>query len=88
MMEVLSGLDYKYGEGFYEEYNESELSFNKRLVDKDFEEVFDGDVAWLIIGDVDVSLHYFPEFGVYTVYIDYTDWENQNQNQKGKMDDL
>ena len=88
IMDILSGLDYKYGEGFYDEYNETDLSFNKSLVDRNFESENDGNIGWLVIGDVDVSLHYFSSYGVYTVYVDYTDLENYRQNRKGKIEDL
>lgn len=88
IMEILSGLDYKYGEGFYDEYNETDLSFNKILVDRNFESENDGNIEWLVIGDVSVYLKYFSDYGVYTVYVDYTDYENFWQNKKGKIDDL
>lgn len=87
--DLRNGLDIKYGAGYYDEFEANGFpGYRKTLVDKAQTSVCEDHIGYLVIGEIQIFMSYYPQYDDYTVYVDYYDTTNYSKSQNDKINDL
>lgn len=88
--DIINGLDRKYGEGFYREFESDGFpGWERYMIDHSKSSISnDNDVGYLVLGTIQIFMSYNDYFERYTVFIDYYDAVNYGKNWRELLEDL